>query len=101
MNDSQFDQFLKATGGSARPPADFQRNVWLRIEAAEISGRAPRVRRLLDEWLACFTRPAVAVATCAVMVVGGAWLGLQTGHSNVAGEAAYIQSVNPFNQSHR
>jgi hypothetical protein len=101
MDDSEFDQFLKGTGGSVRPAADFARNVWLRIESAEMARRAPRVRLLLDRWLGVLTRPAVAAVTCAAMVAGGVWLGLQTGPSNAAGATAYIQSVNPFAHSHR
>ena len=101
MKDSELDQLLKDCGTCVRPPAGFQRNVWLRIETSEATGRLARMYRVLDRGLAFFTLPPVAVATCTAMVAVGAWFGLQQNGTPPSAEIAYIQSVSPFSETHR
>ena len=100
MNDSELDQLLKTCDTSATVPAGFTRDVWSRIEAAELTDWKPRADRMLDRVLGLFALPPVAVATCTAMVVLGAWLGLQPASSNPSTEVSYIQSVSPFAHNH-
>jgi hypothetical protein len=99
MNDSELDQLLKAAGTPAQPAAGFQRDVWFRIQAAETNGWKPRLDGILERFLGLFALPPVAIATCAVMVLGGAWFGLESGKSNPTGELSYVQSISPFAQT--
>lgn len=101
MNDSELDQLLKHYGSPAPPsPAGFTNNVWMRIKAAELNAWQPRMERLLERVLGFFALPPVAVATCATMVVIGAWFGLQPTNSGPPGEISYIHAVSPFAQAH-
>lgn len=100
MNDSELDQLLKSCDTPAPVPAGFARDVWSRIEAAELTGWKPRADRLLGRFLGWFALPPVAVATCTAMVVLGAWLGQQPARSNPSTEISYIQSVSPFAGNH-
>lgn len=101
MNDSRLDQLLKDCRPPVQVPAGFTRDVWLRIETAETAGWRPRAARLLERLLGVFALPPVAVATCAAMVVVGAWIGLLPEKSDPATEMAYIQSVSPFAHARR
>ena len=101
MNDSELDQLLKDTHATVPLPADFQRDVWFRIEAAEANGWKPRASRALERLLGFFALPPVAVATCTAMVAVGAWFGLQPQGSSQPSEIAYAQSVSPFAHNHR
>jgi hypothetical protein len=101
MNDSELDQLLKDTNATVPLPADFQRDVWFRIEAAEANGWKPRANRMLERFLGFFALPPVAVATCTAMVMVGAWFGLESGKPGPAGQVAYVRSISPFAQAHR
>lgn len=101
MNDSELDQLLKSCDTPPTVPVEFARDVWSRIEAAELTGWKPRADRLLARFLGLFALPPVAVATCTAMVALGAWLGLQPETSSPSTEVSYIQSVSPFAQNHR
>jgi hypothetical protein len=101
MNDSELDQLLKTCEPPVHAPAGFTRDVWSRIEAAELTGRMPRAAGLLERLLGWFALPPVAVATCAAMVALGAWFGLQPAGSHPSTELSYIQSVSPFAHNHR
>jgi hypothetical protein len=96
MNDSQLDQLLKSCDPPAHAPAGFTRDVWSRIEAAELAGPIPRPAGLLERLLGWFTLPPVAVATCLATITLGAWFGMQPPGSNPSTERSYIQSVSPF-----
>jgi hypothetical protein len=96
MNDTELDHLLKAARTPAIPPSGFQRDVWLRIEAAESNGCKPRVNRMLEVFLGFFAMPPVALATCAAMVLIGAWFGMQPQDTGRSGETAYVQSISPF-----
>lgn len=101
MKDSELDQLLKAAGTPDQTTAGFQRDVWSRIEAAETNGWRRGLDRIVGRFLEFFALPPVAVATCAAMVITGAWFGLESGKSNPAGEVRYVQSISPFAQSYR
>ena len=93
MNDSELDQLLKRCDRPVATPAGFTRDVWLRIETAELpTGWLLWTNRLLG-W---FALPPVALATCTAMVALGAWFGLQPARSNPSTELSYVQSVSPF-----
>ena len=100
MNDSELDQLLKVSRTPMAVPPGFTRDVWSRIEAAELAGPVPRPNLLLDRLLGWFALPPVALATCAAMVALGAWFGLQPAQSNPSTELSYIQSVSPFAGNH-
>lgn len=100
MNDSELDQLLKDSHSPAAVPPGFTRDVWSRIEAAELAGPEPRANHLLDRLLGWFALTPVALSTCAAMVALGAWLGLQPARSNPSTELSYIQSVSPFAGNH-
>jgi len=101
MNDSELDQLLKNCDTPVTTPAGFSRDVWLRIEATELSPAwKPRADRLLERVLGWFALPPVAVATCTAMVALGTWFGLQPARSNPSTELSYIQSVSPFAGNH-
>ncbi len=101
MNDSELDQLLKDTDATVPLPADFQRDVWFRIEAAEANGWKPRASRTLERILGFFALPPVAATTCTAMVIVGVWLGLDVGKPGPAGEVAYVRSISPFAHTHR
>ena len=100
MNDSELDQLLKDSRTPVATPPGFTRDVWSRIEAAELAGPSSRAKLLLDRLLGWFALPPVAVATCTAMVALGAWFGLQPARSNPSTELSYIQSVSPFAGKH-
>ena len=62
MNDTELNQLLKSCDAPMATPPGFTRDVWSRIEAAELGGPAPRVIRLLDRLLGWFALPPVALA---------------------------------------
>jgi len=102
MNDSELDQLVKHCSPAVTVPADFQRAVWYRIEAHDLAGWPGHAQIMLRRILGWLILPPVAVATCSVMVMVGAWLGWQSANIKpTGGEFAYIQSVSPFTNSHR
>lgn len=101
MNDTELDQLLKDCGAAVRLPASFQRDVWSRVAAAESTGWKARMDQFMERVLGLLALPSVAVATCAAMVMAGAWFGMTPQPAQASAEIAYIQSVSPFAQSQR
>lgn len=103
MKDSELDQLLKVTDANTPTHAGFQREVWLRIEAAEAASWKPRVRLFIERFFSSLALPPVAVTTCAAMVAVGVWIGFVSASSTSQGqsEMAYIQAISPFAQTHR
>ena len=101
MNDTELDQLLKDCGAAVRLPASFQRDVWSRVAAAELTGWKARMDQFMERVLGFLALPSVAIATCAAMVMVGAWFGMTPQPSQASAEIAYIQSVSPFVQSQR
>ena len=101
MNDSELDQLLRAVEIPTPPPASFQRDVWLRIEAEEAIGWRPHLKRIVARFFAYFALPPVAVASCAAMVLVGVLLGTQSAPTSQSDEVAYVQSISPFANTHR
>ena len=101
MNDSELDTLLLACGTPVRPPQGFQRDVWCRIETAEFAGWKVRLDQALDRLFGIIALPPVAVATCTVMVLAGAWFGLKTASPDAPNEIAYVQSISPFAHQNR
>ena len=106
MNDTELDQLLRRCATPAQTPACFQRDVWLRIEAAEAAEASEtgvwkaRVTRAMERFLGCLAMPPVAVATCCAMVLAGVWFGLESGKSAVSSESSYARSISPFDSTH-
>jgi hypothetical protein len=101
MNDTELDQLLKDCGAAVRLPASFQRDVWSRVAATELTGWKVRMDQIMRRVLGWLALPSVAVTTCAAMVMVGAWLGMTPQPAQASAEIAYIQSVSPFAQSQR
>lgn len=101
MNDSELDQLLRDYGPDLNTPPDFRGNVWQRIESAESATWKPGFAGWLRRLLAGLTLPPVALATCAVTILAGSWLGMRTDVSKAPGEMAYVRSISPFAHSAR
>lgn len=101
MKDSELDQLLRASGPAIQAPADFRRDVWLRIEASEASGRKTAWYHWIRRLLSRLALPPVALATCAVTILAGAWLGMSSDLPQTNGKVAYVQSISPFAHSSR
>ncbi len=98
MNDSEFDDLLRATRDDVPLSPDFHHQVWQRIESAD-AVCSPEVARF-PPLLAAMTRPWGAIGGIAAMVTLGLWLGSTTGPDAVDAKAAYAESISPFAQSH-
>ena len=85
--------------GSWKPevpePADFNRNVWRRIELAEPPRRSS-FRSWYENVLILLSRPRIAVAMAMVAAFTGIAVGSAAAHSDNA--TAYLRSVNPYAQ---
>lgn len=101
MNDAELDRLLESTQTSVTPHVGFQREVWLRIEAAEAKAWKPSLTLIAERFFNWLALPPVALATCSVMLAAGIWTGLESGNPAPQGEMAYIQSISPFAQTHR
>jgi hypothetical protein len=101
MNDSELDRLLESAHTTVTPRDGFQREVWLRIEAAESNAWKPRLSLLAECFFNWLALPPVALATCSVMLAGGVWTGLESANPAPQGEMAYIQSISPFAQTQR
>jgi hypothetical protein len=76
-------------------PADFNRNVWRRIQLTEPS-RHSSLRLWYENVLILLSRPRIAVAMAIVAVFAGVTVGSGAAHSDNA--TAYFRSVNPYAQ---
>jgi len=101
MNDSELDRLLTLSGVPVEAPESFQRDVWCRIETADFAGWKPWFDQVVERLLSVVARPPVAFATCAAMVVAGAWLGLNSATPLTPGDVVYVQSISPFAQPQR
>lgn len=99
MNDSELDRLLRDCGPDLNTPPDFRGKVWNRIEAAESAAWKPGFAGWLRGLLARFALPPVALATCAVTIIAGAWFGMNPEASTARGETAYVRSISPFAHS--
>lgn len=101
MKDSELDQLLRDCDPDLNTPPDFRGKVWSRIESAEASGWKPGFAGWLRRLLTGLTLPPVALATCAVTILAGAWLGMRTEDPKAGAEMAYVRSISPFAHSAR
>ena len=101
MNDSELDQLLRDCGPDLNTPPDFHSKVWQRIESAESATWKPGFTEWLRRLLDGLTLPPVALATCAVTILAGAWLGITGDVSKTPSEIAYVRSISPFAHSSR
>ena len=76
-------------------PADFNRNVWRRIQTGEPSWRSS-FRSWYETVLVLLSRPRIAVAMAIVAVFAGVTVG--SGVANSDNATAYLRSVNPYAQ---
>jgi hypothetical protein len=106
MNSSEDDSLRKCLGQwiIAEPlPPRFKDSVWRRIERTD---GATTAWDLWQRWLeTVFARKAVALAYVAVLLVVGVTAGYVSGQahqqrSNAQLAARYVQSLDPYQQSH-
>jgi len=98
MTDDELDERIRGARARLAFPADFQREIWGRIEATE-SGASPIwLASLWREWLLRIARPVPAVVLVVLMGGGGYVLARVVGGGNArAGEEwTYVRSVSPF-----
>lgn len=88
MNDSEFDDFLKAAGGDVPLPHSFKQGVWQRIES---TARPSVSRYFTHHWAATF---GVAAA-----VVVGLLLGSLSIPEAKDARTTYAESISPFGHS--
>jgi hypothetical protein len=100
MNDSELDKLLELAQTGVTPHAGFQREVWMRIEAAEAQPWKQRMKMLAERFLGWLALPPIALATCSVTLAAGIWIGLESGRPTPHGKVAYIRSISPFAQTH-
>jgi len=84
---------LKSWDPAVPEPVAFKRGVWRRIEAAD-AGKSSALGTWWKDFLVSLARPRLAVATVALSMLAGAWIGHAT--ANPDGRQAYLRSVNPY-----
>jgi hypothetical protein len=95
------DARLRALLRESRPepelPPGFQNAVWRRIERAELPAPTGPTANWLDALASWFLRPRRALATAAVVLLVGLFLGVAQGASraNDLAKARYLDSVSP------
>lgn len=94
MNDSEFDDLLKAAKGDFPLPLSFKQGVWQRIENAS----APASQ---STYLNFFGRQWAAALGIAATVVAGLWLGAISAPKTKNASTVYAESISPFAQAHR
>jgi hypothetical protein len=93
-NDAQLSALLHAARRSPALPPRFQENVWQRIESGD---SPPNTVSWLNALAALVLRPKFALATAALLMLAGAWLGTHEGSQAVRQDAQsrYLASVMP------
>ncbi len=95
-NHEPLDDLLTAWQVEARPPADFQRQVWHRIAADQEA--LPWSTRLFSWWL----QPRRLLLSAAAAITLGGLLGVveaRIHNSNARGE--YFSAINPLDSQHQ
>lgn len=94
QDDQKLSSLLRQARGAPELPPRFQQQVWQRIDRTRAPAPAPRWLEMLVEW---WLRPRWALATAALLLIAGAWLGAQAG-SRLArqdAQARYLATVAP------
>ncbi len=94
MNDSDFDDFLRAARADLPLPDSFKQEVWCRIESVEIG--SPRVVVWFHTFAAGLARPWGAATSIAATVALGLWLGSVSISDPQSAKVAYERSISPF-----
>jgi hypothetical protein len=92
--DTKLSALLREARRSPTLPPRFQENVWRRIETG---GSRPNPASWLNALAALVLRPKFALATAALLLLTGAWLGTHEGSQAVRQDAQsrYLASVMP------
>ncbi|MFN0129975.1 MAG: hypothetical protein ACKV19_25200 [Verrucomicrobiales bacterium] len=98
MTDDELNQRLRQSRLSIEFPAEFQREIWGRIEAAECATTPHTAAALWGRLLAWIARPVPAVAMALAMGGTGCLLAVVVGHRSQrhVAELVYLKSVSPF-----
>ena len=93
-DEARLRALLRESRSSPSLPPRFQESVWRRIESAEPDVSADKVP-WLEVLLQRVLRPRLALATVAVMMLLGAWLGIREGVESArhANQARYLEAV--------
>ncbi len=94
MNDSEFDDLLKAAKGDFPLPPSFKQGVWQRIENAS----APAAQTIYPS---LFGRQWAAALGIAATVIAGLWLGAISAPETKNATVVYAESISPFAHAHR
>lgn len=94
MNDSEFDDLLKAAKGDFPLPLSFKQGVWQRIENAS----APATQSIYPSFFGSQWAAALGIAAT---VVAGLWLGAVTAPENKDATVVYAESISPFAHAQR
>jgi hypothetical protein len=104
MNDEDLHARLRQAHLTIEFPQDFSREIWGRIEAAELTGAQGIANwsNWCGKWLGWLARPVPAVAVAVLMGATGCGLAVLQGHRHVQrlAESAYLKSVSPFAAAH-
>lgn len=101
MNDDELHSLIRQTQPQPEFKASFQREVWVRIAAAEQYSWSARWQRWSRELFLWVARPAPALATVTVTLALGLGLGGITAPDDSAAiRAAYVASINPLKAGH-
>lgn len=87
MNDSEFDDLLKAAKGDFPLPPSFKQGVWHRIESSAVA-RKPVFSVVEHPWMS-----ALGIAAATVI---GLWLGAVSIPETQDARSAYAESISPF-----
>ena len=94
--DEQIDQLLKEWTGDTELPADFQREVWSRVEKSELGHHA--ILEKVAWWL---LRPMREMALLAVVLLFAViWGVTHPPKLDYTAHDAYLMSISPFDPHH-
>lgn len=98
MTDDELFQRMRQSYLRIDFPSDFQREIWGRIEAADLDSPTRRLSHYWARGLGWLARPVPAIALAVLMGAGGCFLAILAGHRRAPrlAETAYVNSVSPF-----
>ncbi len=102
MNDEALHDRLRSAHLTIDFPQDFSREIWGRIEAADLAASSHGLASWWTNWLGWLARPVPAVVVAVLMGAAGCGLAVLKGQRQVShlAESAYLKSVSPFAAAH-
>lgn len=100
MNDSKFDNLLRAVKVEVPLPGAFQAEVWRRIAQEQENSLKFRFSQFVRSFFEVISNPVAATALVLTTVLTGLWFGSMNPTADHDAKTAYVQSVSPFAASH-